>query len=151
MVVSDQFYNKQSITCCPRCPKTVGLIGPRDWHDDCTISYKNQGGVSYFIYCILMKSRRKGGGVKITKYKVEEKKTALVKAVICFVVTICVYVTVFTNTQTVNRLMQSHTYAAPLTAMAIALLAAFFYGTAITKFLKHTLEKKLKSQELREE
>lgn len=85
------------------------------------------------------------------KLATENKKTAIIKSLLCLVVAAALYLVVFTNMDRVNTVMQSKTYFAPLMAIGIVLLAAFSYGTAAAKFLKHTLEEKLKTQHLREE
>lgn len=85
------------------------------------------------------------------KKHIENKTIAIVKAVLGLVGTLLLYFIVFTNTDTIKELLHSKSYLAPLTSMAIVLIASSLYGTAVAKILKNTLQERLKSQELREE
>lgn len=87
----------------------------------------------------------------MAKKHVQNKKTAILQACLCLIGTAVLYVFVFTKIDAINKLLQSQTYYAPLTAIVIVLLASFLYGTAASNILKYTLQEKLKSQELREE
>ncbi|SFR07925.1 hypothetical protein [Desulfoscipio geothermicus] len=81
----------------------------------------------------------------------ETKKAAAVKALLGLIGAMLLYFLVFANTDMINSLLQSKSYRAPLTSMTIVLAASFLYGMAVAKILRHTLETKLKSQQLREE
>ncbi len=81
----------------------------------------------------------------------ENKRSAMIKALFGLLGTALLYYIVFTNSPTILEILKSKTYLAPLTSMGIVLLASFIYGTSVGKLLKHTLEERLKSQQLREE
>jgi len=85
------------------------------------------------------------------KKKVETKRVGLLKALIYGIVSVIFYVLVFTHTDYVLDILFSETIKAPILSMTLALLASGLYGTCTSKFLKHTLEKALESQQLREE
>jgi len=87
----------------------------------------------------------------MAKKHVENKKTAMLQACLCLIGAVIVYVVVFTRIDAISKILQSKTYFAPLLTVIIVLAASFFYGTFTSKVLKHTLEERLKSQELREE
>lgn len=88
----------------------------------------------------------------MVEHKTKETKTAgLLKAFLYGVVTVILYYVIFTHTQLLLDLAEKKTYWSALTFMAITLLVASIYGTAVSKLLKHTLEKALESQRLREE
>lgn len=87
----------------------------------------------------------------MAKKHVENKKAAMLQAFLCLIGTVVLYVFVFSKMDAISKILQSKTYYAPLTAVAIVLAASFLYGTATSNILKYTLEKKLKSQVLREE
>ncbi|MBF7081744.1 hypothetical protein IT084_01950 [Desulfallas sp. Bu1-1] len=81
----------------------------------------------------------------------QSKKTAMLQALLCLIGTAVLYFIVFTNSDQVTNILKSKSYYAPLTSISIVLLASFLYGTAVSNILKHTLQERLKSQELREE
>ena len=87
----------------------------------------------------------------MAKKHVENRKTAMLQAFLCLIGTVVLYVFVFSNLDFITKVIRSQTYYAPLITVVIVLAASFLYGTATSKILKHTLEKRLKSQELREE
>lgn len=81
----------------------------------------------------------------------QNKKTAMIQALLCLIGTAVLYFYVFTNSDWITNILTSKSYYAPLTSIVIVLLAAFLYGTAVSNILKYTLQERLKSQELREE
>ncbi|WP_066640650.1 hypothetical protein [Desulfolucanica intricata] len=83
--------------------------------------------------------------------KIETKSAAMVKAAFYLVAAIIIYFLVFSNAKALLEILTCKTYVASLVSMGIAVSVAFIYGTAISKFFKHTLEKALESQILREE
>jgi ABC-type transport system involved in multi-copper enzyme maturation permease subunit len=85
------------------------------------------------------------------KKKIETKRAGLLKALIYGVASVIFYVLVFMNADHILSILFSKTIKAPLLSMSLALLASGLYGTCTSKLLKHTLEKALKSQQLREE
>ncbi|MTI83224.1 MAG: hypothetical protein FH756_04815 [Firmicutes bacterium] len=86
-----------------------------------------------------------------TGKKLETKRAGLFKALIYGVVSVIFYVLVFTHTDYILAILFSKTIKAPILSIALALLASGLYGTCTSKFFKHTLEKALESQQLREE
>jgi len=82
---------------------------------------------------------------------IESKKAGLVKAFLYAVATALVYYLIFSNTDKLMDIITRKDYIAPAVTMSITLLVASLLGTAVAKFLKHTLEKALDSQCMREE
>ncbi|MFZ5590230.1 MAG: hypothetical protein ACUVTU_07300 [Desulfurispora sp.] len=84
--------------------------------------------------------------------KNKESKTAgLLKAAFYALAAAAVYYLVFRYNQQMMQIITSKTIKAPLLTMATVVVVAYLYGTAVAKFIKHTLEEKLSSQSLREE
>lgn len=86
-----------------------------------------------------------------TKKRTENKKTAMLQALVCLIGAALLYFIVFSHVGQIIDILRSKSYFAPLTSITIVLLSSFLYGTAVSKILKHTLQERLKSQELREE
>lgn len=87
----------------------------------------------------------------LMKKSVETKRAGLIKALVYGVAAVIFYFIVFTNAKAVLDILFSKTLKAPFLSMALALLASGLWGTCTSKTLKHTLEKRLESQQLREE
>lgn len=83
--------------------------------------------------------------------KNESKQAGLIKALIYGVAAAVLYFIVFTHSQFVLDIIFSKQLKAPALVIVVVLLASGLYGTASNKFFKHTLEKKLQSQLMREE
>lgn len=82
---------------------------------------------------------------------IESKRAGLVKALIYAIATVVVYILVFTNQEKFLEVLSRKDYLASIFSMGFTVFVAALYGTAVSKFLKHTLEKALESQCMREE
>jgi len=83
--------------------------------------------------------------------KKQSKKTAMLSAAVYLIMAAIIYYVVFYHTDKLVEVLKSKTYFAPLLCMTTVVVVSFLYGTAISNILKHTLQERLKSQELREE
>ncbi|WP_018085384.1 hypothetical protein [Desulfurispora thermophila] len=81
----------------------------------------------------------------------ESRSVGLIKAFIYLIAAGVAYYLVFTHARELLNIMSSKTIKAPLVSMSIVVVVAYLYGTAVAQFIKHTLEEKLSSQNLREE
>ncbi|ACV61896.1 hypothetical protein Dtox_1010 [Desulfofarcimen acetoxidans DSM 771] len=81
----------------------------------------------------------------------ESKSSAIIKAVILFILSGIIYYMVFTNAKALMDLLTNKTYYAPLISMSITVVVSYIFGAAISKLCKCTLEQTLESQVLREE
>ncbi|MGQ9557750.1 MAG: hypothetical protein ACUVTU_07325 [Desulfurispora sp.] len=75
----------------------------------------------------------------------------MLKALVYLIAAGVAYYLVFTHARELLSIMSSKTIKAPLVSMSIVVVVAYLYGTAVAKLIKHTLEDKLSSQNLREE
>ncbi len=78
--------------------------------------------------------------------KTETRKAGIVKAFMYLAAAAVVYTLVFTNQQKLLVVLSRKDYVAPIFTMSFTVFIAMLYGTATSKFLKHTLEYALKSQ-----
>lgn len=83
--------------------------------------------------------------------KEESRRKELLKALVYGVAALIVYLLVFSNSDYVLEILFSKSWQAPLLSITLVLLVSFLYGSCTSKFFKHTLEKALESQTLREE
>lgn len=87
----------------------------------------------------------------IHKEKKETMIIGIIKAFFYFSLTALVYLGVFLNGQKMLDLLTTKTYTAPIISMTVVVLTAFLLGSGINIIIKHTLERALVSQNLREE
>lgn len=85
------------------------------------------------------------------KVVIESRRAGLGKAFVYGIATLIIYALFFSNQQLVFDILARKDYVSALFSMGLTVLVASVFGTAVSKFLKHTLEKALESQCLREE
>lgn len=87
----------------------------------------------------------------MSEKKQGNKKVAMLSAAFYFIGAVIIYILIFSNTDKVIEILKSQSYYAPLMSMVVVVLVSFLYGSAVSNLLKHTLQERLKSVELREE